>query len=84
MRDNSGMDSDAPRCERCNRSMETGFLIDHGHGAAYPGAWVAGIAKWSRWLGLQVRREQKMPVTTYRCPECGVLQSFARPGKWPA
>jgi hypothetical protein len=63
--------------------MERGFLVDHSHGTSYPLSWVAGIARWSWWAGLQVKRADKMPVTAYRCPQCGKLESFAQPGKWP-
>ena len=78
------MNGEAPRCARCGETMEAGYFIDHGHGATYPQAWVAGVAQWSRWLGMRIPREEKKPVTTYRCPQCGLLESYARPGKWPA
>ncbi len=80
----TAMPDEVPQCERCRLPMERGFLIDHGYGANYPMAWAAGVARWSRWLGLKVTREEKMPVATYRCPQCGKLESFAQPGKWPA
>jgi hypothetical protein len=33
---------------------------------------------------MKLKGKPKMPVTTFRCPRCGRLDSFARPGKWPA
>lgn len=63
--------------------MEPGFLLDHGHGAVFPTAWVAGAAEWSRWRGTKVKGKEKLPVTTFRCTSCGRLESFANPGKWP-
>lgn len=64
--------------------MEPGFFVDHGYGAVYPTAWVAGLPKWSKWLGLRLKGKTKMPVTTFRCAQCGRLDSFARAGSWPA
>jgi hypothetical protein len=63
--------------------METGYFVDHGQGVTYPLAWVAGVMRWSRWFGVRAAREEKTPVTTYRCPQCGMLASYARPGNWP-
>ena len=72
-----------PECTRCRQTMEQGTLVDHGHGAAYPAAWVAGVVPWSRWTGLKLKGKEKLPVTTYRCPRCGRLELFSNPGKWP-
>jgi hypothetical protein len=77
------MQPNIPECQRCGLPMEAGYLVDHGHGAAYPTAWVEGVPKWSHWVGLKLKGKTKMPVTTYRCPQCGRLDSFAQPGKWP-
>jgi hypothetical protein len=77
------MNADPPICPACDRPMETGFLVDHGHGVVLPAAWVPGVPEWSRWRGLRLKGRTKMPVTTFRCPECGRLESFARPGSWP-
>jgi hypothetical protein len=72
-----------PLCLTCNQAMEPGYLVDHGHGAVYPAAWIAGIPKWSRWLGLKIKGKTKVPVATFCCPQCGRLDSFAQPGNWP-
>jgi hypothetical protein len=73
-----------PLCPQCAEPMEHGHIVDHGYGAIYPIAWVAGAVEWSRWVGMKLKGKTKMPVTTFRCPRCGRLDSFARPGKWPA
>jgi hypothetical protein len=72
-----------PDCPDCRMQMEAGYLVDHGHSAIYPAAWVAGVPRWSRWLGLRLKRKEKVPVATFRCPRCGRLVSYARPGPWP-
>jgi len=74
----------APECPRCEQPMERGYMVDHSYGSAYPTAWVEGHPEWSRWSGLRLKGKVKVPVTTFRCPQCGRLESFAWPGKWPA
>ena len=60
--------------------MEEGFLIDRGHhnSVAQP-EWTAGQPQ-KTWLGIRVKGD-KYPATTYRCPRCGLLQSYARTAK---
>jgi len=72
-----------PTCVQCRTPMEPGFMADHGYGAVYPQAWLPGKPEWSRWTGLKFKKNDIMPVTTFRCPECGRLDAFAWPGKWP-
>lgn len=62
--------------------MEQGYIVDHGHSVVYPSAWVEGIPRWGRLLGLKLRGKTKLPITSYRCPECGRLDSYAGPGEW--
>lgn len=73
-----------PVCGSCDQRMEQGFTLDHGYGAVFTSAWVAGTPRWSRWLGLRLKGRDKLPVTTFRCPGCGRLESYAQPGPWPA
>lgn len=72
-----------PECVQCRRPMDRGYLVDHGYGTVYPLAWAAGFPKWSRWLGLTLKKKDKVPVATFRCPRCGRLDSFAESGEWP-
>lgn len=72
-----------PECPRCDREMETGFVLDHNVGSVTRSAWVAGVPEWSRWSGLKLKGKTRLPVTTFRCPSCGRLESFAEPGPWP-
>ena len=71
-------------CPNCKVEMERGFVVDHAYYSSYPSSWVAGLVEWSRWSGLKIKGREKLPVTTFRCPRCGRLESFAMPGKWPA
>jgi hypothetical protein len=58
--------------------MEEGFVLDHSHGALMQAEWVEGPPKRSFWTGLTVRGTVRYNVTTYRCPACGYLESYAR------
>ena len=58
--------------------MEAGYVLDLMHGGYAQGAWVDGPPEKSFWTGLKVHGHQRVPVTTYRCPHCGYLESYAR------
>ena len=60
--------------------MEPGFLIDKGdHSMPSQQQWAEGIAERSFWSGLKLKGREKILVVTFRCPRCGLLQSFAPP-----
>lgn len=58
--------------------MEEGFLMDKGHAnSRTQQEWVEGEPEPSFWLGLSLKGKDKLRVATYRCPKCGLLQSYA-------
>jgi hypothetical protein len=57
--------------------MEAGFLVDEGYTTKAVPKWVAGQPEKSIWTGLKVRGKEQLDVTTYRCPRCGYLESYA-------
>ena len=60
--------------------MESGFIVDTLFlGTLVQSKWVEGEPKYS-WLGggLTVRARRIRRVVTYRCQECGFLESYAR------
>jgi hypothetical protein len=73
-----------PICRTCRMSMEKGYLPDRGsgQGVSRP-VWAKGEAKPLRWLGMKLGFKapgsDALFVETWRCPRCGVLESFARP-----
>lgn len=72
------MASRALSCPRCSGSMEPGFLIDVGYGKTAVPKWAAGEPESSFWSsGLKLREKEQLAVTTYRCPRCGYLESYA-------
>ena len=64
-------------CPRCKGSMEEGLVVDetHHNRAAQP-HWVPGPVAHGFW-GLKLSGKRRHPVTTWRCTQCGYLQSFA-------
>ena len=66
-----------PTCPKCNVLMEEGFIIDATYGGRLQSEWAEGAPKRSIWTGIRVAKEDRHPVTTYRCPRCGYLESYA-------
>jgi Domain of unknown function (DUF6487) len=65
-------------CPKCNAAMEEGFILEKMEGGP-PGAdqWVEGAPEYSRWGNLKTKDHKRYQVTTYRCPGCGYLESYA-------
>jgi|KBSSwiStaDraftv2_1062776.scaffolds.fasta_scaffold533002_2 hypothetical protein len=67
-----------PKCPQCRVPMERGFLLDRNHdhrgGAAN---WVEGEPEKSFWTGLDLKGRAMRTITSFRCPNCGLLLDFA-------
>ena len=71
-----------PDCIRCRTRMEDGYLLEAGESNARSVTrWVEGEPEKSFWTGLRLKGRDVMPVTTYRCPQCGYLESYAEEEK---
>jgi hypothetical protein len=59
--------------------MESGYLVDvvPGHGTSAVPKWVAGEPQRSFWTGLKLRGKERLTTTSYRCRQCGYLESYA-------
>lgn len=68
-----------PECPKCRRPMNEGFLLDHTHGGIGQSQWTEGQPRRSFWTGVVVKKKARVDVTTYRCPRCGYLESYAAP-----
>ena len=65
-------------CAECHVRMEVGYAFYfHGGGGYAQQNWYPGKPKSSFWTGLAVRKDQSVPITTLRCPNCGYLESYA-------
>jgi hypothetical protein len=70
-----------PTCPQCRVAMEAGHLVDHAHARLLAGKWVKGPVDWTGiewWEGKRLKDHDVYRITSYRCPGCGMLQSFAR------
>ncbi len=68
-------------CPKCAGAMEEGFLPDQSEGFYVP-HWQPGSPEPVRFLGgnvgtFKVNKDQWRPVITYRCTQCGFLESYA-------
>ena len=54
-------------------------MVDQGYGKVTPAQWVAGDPEYSFWMGggLKLRGKDRLDITTYRCPRCGYVESYA-------
>ena len=68
-------------CMRCHAHMEVGYVPDVTYGGYLLQNWCPGEPKSGFWMrpGLKVKKDQFIPVTTLRCPNCGYLESYAIP-----
>lgn len=71
-----------PNCVRCRERMEEGYMLDRGHAnSARQAEWVEGAPQMQRVLGIgfgiHAPKERLHKVTVYRCPRCGLLESYA-------
>ena len=66
-------------CIRCHAHMESGWVADYTHRGVERQKWSPGEPQLSFWTGLKLEKDQVIPVTTFRCPNCGYLESYAVP-----
>ena len=67
-----------PSCPKCEGIMEEGFFLDKTHGGYASVKWVEGEPRRSIWTGLKIGDQRKLCIITYRCLDCGYLESYAR------
>jgi len=71
--------AEAVTCAGCGGTMEEGFVLDRGHyGFPAEQQWVEGEPQSSFWTGLKTEGRRLFKVITYRCEQCGRLDSYAR------
>jgi hypothetical protein len=59
--------------------MEPGFVADRTHhGKADEQRWVEGAPERSIWTGIRTKGREVFGLETYRCEQCGYLESYAR------
>ncbi len=65
-------------CPKCTGATEPGFIVDSGLlGAPSQSKWVQGEPKHSWQVPGVAMFSNRITVITYRCRECGFLESYA-------
>jgi hypothetical protein len=58
--------------------MEMGFLLELSHGYQRGVTrWIAGSPEKTIWMGLRLDGRSAHDVQTFRCRDCGFLESYA-------
>jgi len=59
--------------------MDRGHVPDATYGQVLQSGWVAGEAEPRRFVGgIRYDRDDVVPLTAYRCPDCGYIEFYAR------
>ena len=74
------MRDETPDCLRCKRRMTLGYTLasDHYKSTKNIPFWVEGAPQRSWWQSYDIRKRLVVPVVTYRCDKCGLLESYAK------
>lgn len=66
------------QCPRCHGVMDRGFVVDVGdYSVAETQKWVDGEPKRTFWAGVTLKNRRVIAVSTFRCSQCGYLESYA-------
>jgi hypothetical protein len=57
--------------------MQEGFVLDRDQGAKHVAEWYEGEPVPSVWTGLKTSGKAHFKIRSYRCPQCGYLESYA-------
>ncbi|MGA3143697.1 MAG: PF20097 family protein [Verrucomicrobiota bacterium] len=71
-------------CPKCGKQMEEGYILE----CAFPrgldvSKWVAGTPDWGgtffglKFRPLNITRRANLQIRTFRCKQCGFLESYA-------
>lgn len=65
-------------CRKCEQLMEEGYVIDSLAYQSKSETWIEGKKPKSIWAGLTKNNKKQFEVETYRCINCGYLESYAK------
>ncbi len=65
-------------CPKCHGVMEQGFIPDVGDAnVRQTSKWYEGQPEKSFWVGVKTSGKRQFQVQSYRCENCGYLESYA-------
>ena len=68
----------ALNCSKCSGQMEEGLVYDLNYKGAIPSMWVEDRAGDGGASGAVDNHKRKVKTITYRCSNCGFLDSYAK------
>jgi len=75
-----------PRCPDCKVAMKEGWIPDATYGAVIQCHWHEGPPEKAKFFGMDAGMKatgvRMMPLQAWRCPDCGLVRSYAFPRKW--
>jgi len=74
------MPQTAPRCPKCQKTMERGHIPEKGRNQVTQTGWSQGAPEHQRFFGgIKFRPKEQLPLTAFRCPSCGYVELYAQP-----
>jgi predicted nucleic-acid-binding Zn-ribbon protein len=67
-----------PKCSKCRSEMEEGFIADVTYGGVVTSKWIEGEPEKSFWTGTKTKGKRQVEILTFRCTNCGYLESYAK------
>lgn len=70
------------KCSDCGSELEKGWVPDQSYGGVHRGTWHRGeVARVISFglikIGIHYNKQETIPITAYRCTNCGLLKSYA-------
>ena len=70
-----------PQCPKCDKPMDKGYVPDVAYGGVFETSWAPGEPEQRRFVGgIKYRANELIPLRAHRCPKCGLVELYARPG----
>ena len=65
-------------CPKCKGQMQEGLVVDFNYAGVLPSMWIQDQAQASAASSSNMNGKRKIKTVTYRCSDCGYLDSYAR------
>jgi hypothetical protein len=78
------MDANPPLCRVCSIEMAAGVVLDRGEDRVVGSSWHEGTPPPRTFFGFAIKgtynpeADKVHAIVGYRCPECGLLELYAR------
>jgi len=66
-------------CPRCSVQLQEGYILERARNGRGATEWIEGKPERSFWSGVVLSGRARLPVASFRCPRCGLLEMYAPP-----